>query len=87
MYLYHPTFLITALNVVIISLLAFVGYVTSNPLVVLGLLLLQQAPVIDPSSLIAAEEPIYDEEDDEVTHDSGDHRMGFLAKIEDKSAA
>lgn len=85
MILYHPTFLIVVFNVLILVLLAFVGYITQNPLVLLGLLLLQQVPLTDPSALMAAEQ--YDEEEDEVTHDAEDHRIGYLAKVDEKKAA
>lgn len=85
MILYHPTFLIVVFNVLILVLLAFVGYITQNPLVLLGLLLLQQVPLADPSALMAAEQ--CDEEEDEVTHDAEDHRIGYLAKVDEKKAA
>lgn len=85
MILYHPTFLIVIFNVLILGLLAFVGYITQNPLVLLGLLLLQQVPLADPSALMEVEQHV--EDDDEVTHDAEDHRIGYLAKIEDKKAA
>ena len=85
MILYHPTFLIVVFNVLILVLLAFVGYITQNPLVLLGLLLLQQVPLADPSALMAAEQ--YDDsEEDEVTHDAEDHRIGYLAKLDEKKA-
>ena len=85
MILYHPTFLIVVFNVLILALLAFVGYITQNPLVLLGLLLLQQVPLTDPSALMTAEQ--YDDEEDEVTHDAEDHRIGYLAKLDEKKAA
>ena len=85
MILYHPTFLIVVFNVLILVLLAFVGYITQNPLVLLGLLLLQQVPLADPSALMTAEQ--YDKEEDEVTHDAEDHRIGYLAKLDEKKAA
>ena len=85
MILYHPTFLIVVFNVLILVLLAFVGYITQNPLVLLGLLLLQQVPLADPSALMAAEQ--HDDEEDEVTHDAEDHRIGYLAKLDEKKAA
>ena len=43
----HPTFLVATLNILILVLLALVGYFTTNPLVILGLLMLQQIPVFD----------------------------------------
>lgn len=79
MILYHPTFLIVVFNVLILTLLGFIGYITNNPLVLLGLLLLQQVPLSDPTHLLMAEE---EEEDEE-----SDHKIGYLAKIEDKKAA
>jgi len=80
MYFYHPTFLITLLNVMIILLIGLIGYLTSNPLVIFGLFLLQQTPIVDPTPLLEASMP--DEEvEEEVDHGSDKHRIGFHAKL------
>lgn len=80
MHLHNPTFLIVCINVVIIFLLGFIGYVTHNPLVILGLLLLQAAPITDPSIFLTSGTAI-EEEVEEIGGDAGQHRIGFAAKL------
>lgn len=76
MFALNPSTFTTIVNICIISMLCFVAYFTGNPLVVLGLSLLQQTPVIDPSVFINAQA-------EEVDEDNS--RIGFHAKIEGKN--
>lgn len=77
----HPTFLVTALNVFIIALLAYIGWVTTNPLVILGLLLLQQTPVVgDVQEQLAAMGLSVEGEEEPGEYDGGN--AGFNAKLQ-----
>jgi hypothetical protein len=72
--MYNATFLVTFLNIVIVALIAVIVYLTSNPLALLGLMMLQQIPVFAPSE--------EHEEESGFLHDSGDHKIGFTADID-----
>lgn len=90
MFSMNPGMPIVWLNVLIILLLAFVGYLTSNPLVIFGLFLLQSVPIADTNSMLIAamgNAGAAQEEEIEHPHDSGDHKIGYLAQIREKAAA
>lgn len=74
MFAYNPTLQIIVFNIFIIAFLAGIGVMTQNPLVILGLLLLPQVPIVQPSE----EE---EEQEEMFPHDSGDSNMGFTAKL------
>lgn len=44
--LLHPTFLTALLNIMILVSLVLIGWITNNPLTIMGLLLLQSIPVL-----------------------------------------
>ncbi|WP_374335489.1 hypothetical protein [Methyloversatilis sp.] len=67
----HPTFLVGALNVLIVAMITYIVWRTGNPLALLGITLLQQVPIFEAPA-----------QDPEHPHDSGDHRIGFNADIE-----
>lgn len=68
----HPTFLVGALNILIVVLIGVMVWLTSNPLAIFGLMMLQQVPVFE------VPEP---DSEEHFPHDSGDHRIGFTADV------
>lgn len=68
----HPTLLVTLLNIAILTLLIVVALITKNPLVILGVLLLQQTPLVS-----------YVNKDDAAGEESeyGTSNAGFHAKL------
>lgn len=69
----HPTFLVGSLNVGIVALIAYIVFLTSNPLALFGLMLLQQIPIFENPE---------EESGPEFPHDCGDHKIGFNADID-----
>lgn len=76
--IYNPTLYITWLNFAIIILLAIVGVVCQNPLVVLGLLLLRDTPLLTPGDAAEQYEQEGETEEDGDETLYGEHRAGFL---------
>jgi len=87
---YHPAFFPTVLNVCIVIAIIAVGYITSNPLVIMGLFMLQQTPIV--SAGVPQEEYAEQEESEqEVEAEYNESNVGYLAKFraptEEKIAA
>jgi len=82
---------IVYLNCLIVVMIGLLGWVTNNPLTVMGLLLLQNVPVVDSNTMMAmafaGQQQQGAEEDPEHPHDSGDHKIGYLAQMREKVAA
>lgn len=73
--------MITMINVLIIALLALVGWLTMNPLVILGLFLLQQVPVLigEGGQMVDAMGEGIDP--DEPIPNATENRIGFHAEL------
>ena len=74
--IYNPTLYITWLNFAILIFLVIVGVVCQNPLVVLGLLLLRDTPLLSGGE--AAEQYKEEGESEEEDTTYSKHGIGFL---------
>lgn len=80
----HPTAVVFYTNLAIVVLIGLIIWLTSNPLAIMGLLLLQQAPILQsPEQMLQAMAEAQDgDEDPEYNESQG----GFLGKLRDKAA-
>lgn len=76
MWFYHPILPTLTINFCIIILLGILAYIAPNPLIVLGLFLLQPMPVVNTMSMVGGSTSEEDEEEGQP--------MGFTADVESR---
>ena len=78
--LFHPTFLTALLNIMIVISLVVIGWITNNPLAIMGLLMLQSIPLLPPKFTMNDIEG-FQAENSVQTDAVSESKIGFTANI------